>query len=329
MAKKKKVNSKVVGQQKARRRQWITFVRMCRYGVNNFSRNAWLTVAATAVMTITLMVILASVIAPSVLTNTIDDFKDKVSMSIYLKNSTVQEDVNKVIAETEKLDSVISTSIKTPEQAREEFIQAKKDDLSTLDAVKEASNEFFWTISIKVADINDTSELVALVENNKIVKEHIDPGHAPSFAGERRASIEGIARTATFLQQIGIIASSVFVVISTLIIFNTIRMAIFNRREEIQMMKLIGAERSFIRGPFIVEAVVYGVFAAIIATGVGYALLYLAAPSLDKFGVVVGPTLSTGTYYIGFVLLAMIVVGALIGIISSMLATRRYLKLNN
>lgn len=326
---KKKVDSKVLSQQKARRRQWITFVRMCRYGVNNFSRNAWLTIAATAVMTITLLVILASVIAQSVLNSTLEDFRDKVSMSIYLKNQTKQEDVNKVVAEVEKLDSVTGTSVKTPSQAREEFIQANKNSNNTLDAIKEASNEFFWTVSIKVVDINDTSQLVGLVENNKTVKEHLDPGHAPSFAGERRASIESIARTATFLQRIGIIASSVFVVISTLIIFNTIRMAIFNRREEIQMMKLIGADRSFIRGPFIVEAVVYGLFAALIATGLGYALLYLAAPALHKFGVAVEPTLQMGTYYIGFVLLAMIFVGALIGIISSLLATRRYLKPNS
>ncbi|UTX51175.1 permease-like cell division protein FtsX [Candidatus Saccharibacteria bacterium TM7i] len=329
MGKKKKVDSKVLSQQKARRRQWITFVRMCRYGVNNFSRNAWLTIAATAVMTITLLVILASVIAQSVLNSTLEDFRDKVSMSIYLKNQTKQEDVNKVVAEVNKLDSVIETSVKTPAQAREEFIQANKNSSNTLDAIKEASNQFFWTISIKVVDINDTSQLVGLVENSKTVKEHLDPGHAPSFAGDRRASIESIARTATFLQRIGIIASSVFVVISTLIIFNTIRMAIFNRREEIQMMKLIGADRSFIRGPFIVEAVVYGVFAALIATGLGYTLLYLAAPALRKFGVAVEPTLQLGTYYIGFVLLAMIIVGALIGVVSSVLATRRYLKPNS
>lgn len=326
---KKKVNSKVISQQKARRRQWITFVRMCRYGVNNFSRNAWLTIAATAVMTITLLVILSSVIAQHVLESTLADFRDKVSMSIYLENKTDQKDVNKVVAEIEKLDSVVSTSVKTPSQAREEFIEANKNSDSTLEAVKEAANEFFWTVNIKVVDINDTSELVKLVEENKIVKTHIDAGHAPSFAGDRRASIETIARTATFLQRIGIIASTVFVVISTLIIFNTIRMAIFNRREEIQMMKLIGADRSFIRGPFIVEAIVYGVFAALIATAVGYGLLRLAAPALHKFGVIIEPTLQAGTYYIGFILLGMIAIGAIIGILSSALATRRYLKLNS
>ena len=103
-------------------------------------------------------------------------------------------------------------------------------------------------------------------------------------------------------------------------------MAIFNRRDEIEMMKLIGADRSFIRGPFVVEAVVYGFFAALIATAMGYGLLVLASPALKTYDINIQPTMDLITYYAGFVTLAMIGVGAAIGIISSLLATRRYLK---
>jgi len=112
-----------------------------------------------------------------------------------------------------------------------------------------------------------------------------------------------------------------------LIIFNTIRMAIFNRREEIQMMKLIGAESSFIRGPFLVEAIVYGFIGALVASALGYSLLMAVAPSLQEAAIAVGPTIDTLTIYAGFIVLGMIVVGAIIGVISSLLATRRYLKL--
>ena len=104
-------------------------------------------------------------------------------------------------------------------------------------------------------------------------------------------------------------------------------MAIFNRREEIQMMKLIGAEKSFIRGPFLVEAMVYGFFAALFATGAGIAALYAVADPLSDFQIEVGQTLSLATQYMGFLLAAMILIGAFIGVISSLLATRRYLKL--
>ncbi len=324
---KKKLDSKAISQQKRKRRQWVTFLRMCRYGINNFSRNAWLTIAATAVMTITLFVILVSVVSQHVMANTLQTVRDRVTMSIYLKTDASGEQVQAVVNEVEKLSSVTQVTTQSPEEARKVFIDRNRDDADTLDAVKEATNKLPWTVSVRVVDINDTSELAQLVKDNKIVKEAVDPNRDPSFAGTRREAIEKIAQTATFAQQVGVIVSVVFVAISTLIIFNTIRMAIFNRREEIQMMKLIGAERSFIRGPFIVEAVVYGFFAALLATGIGFGLFVLAAPALTAADVTIDPTMKLLTIYAGFVVLGMIVAGAIIGIVSSLLATRRYLKL--
>ncbi|MCD8561822.1 ABC transporter permease [Candidatus Saccharibacteria bacterium] len=324
--KAKAMSGKALKQQKRHRRQWVTFWRMCRYGVNNFTRNAWLTLAATAVMTITLFVIFVSAVSQNILHNTLEQVRDKVTMAIYLKTETTQEEANTVAKEVEKLGSVVTVTISSPSDARDAFIEQSKDDAETLDAVKEATNRFPWTLNIRVVDINNTQELATLVEENETVKAALDPNRDPSFAGERRDAIESIARTAAFAQQVGIIASAVFVGISMLIIFNTIRMAIFNRREEIQMMKLIGAERSFIRGPFIVEATVYGFFAALLASALGFGLLLLAAPSLANFEVNIQPTIDLITFYAGFILLGMILIGAVIGIISSMLATRRYLK---
>lgn len=324
---KAKPNSKTVGRQKYRRRQWITFLRMCRYGVNNFTRNAWLTIAATAVMTITLLVVFVSVVAQNVLLDTVDKLRDQVNMSIYLKNDTTSEDADAVVAEVEKLSSVLSVGLTSPEQARRDFLQDNKGDTATIEAMQEASNQFPWTVKIKVSNINDTSELSSLVADNKVVKDHLDSKRAPSFAGSRRDAIESIGRAASFAQQLGIIMSAVLVGISMLIIFNTIRMAIFNRREEIQMMKLIGAERSFIRGPFVVEAVVYGFFAAIAAGGLGYGLVMLAAPALRNYDINIDPTMDMLVYYAAFVAFGLIALGGLIGIISSLLATRRYLKL--
>lgn len=322
-----KQSSKSLRQQKRHRRQWITFWRMCRYGVNNFTRNAWLTIAATAVMTITLFVIFVSFAAQNVLLDTVAQLRDKVQISLYLDTDTTEDEVDAVVAEVRGLSSVMNVSVRSPDQARDAFIDEYKDDDAALEAVTEATNQFPWTLTIKVADINDTSQLAALVEDNDTVKEHLDPDREASFAGTRREAIETIAGAAKFAQQVGIILSVVFVAVSMLIIFNTIRMAIFNRREEIQMMKLIGAERSFIRGPFLVEAVVYGFFAALIATGLGFGLLVLAAPALQAQDIAVQGTLNLMTFYAGFVLLGMILIGAIIGIISSSLATRRYLRL--
>lgn len=93
------------------------------------------------------------------------------------------------------------------------------------------------------------------------------------------------------------------------------------------MMKLIGSDGSFIRGPFIVEAVVYGFIAAVLATALGTVILIFSSSKLSDYGIVVQPTVDVVTIYIGFVVLGMIVLGAVIGIMSSLLATRKYLKI--
>lgn len=326
MSNKKKVDSKTLGQQKRHRRQWITFIRMCRYGVNNFSRNAWLTIAATGVMTITLFIIFTSFAARNILLDTVATIRDQVNMSIYLAPETTDEEADLVIADLRKLDSVTKVTYISPSEARQDFVEQNKNDENTLDAVKEATNRFPGVLSIKLVDINDTSELAEFTKSNEPLLAVISDEHEPSFAGQRRATIQTIGQAVNFAEKVGIAASLVFVSMSMLIIFNTIRMAIFNRREEIQMMKLIGAEKSFIRGPFVVEAIVYGFIAALIATGLAIGAIYAVRPTLIEYQINVQPTIDLITYYLAFVLLVMIAIGAFIGIVSSLLATRRYLK---
>jgi cell division transport system permease protein len=324
----KKMDAKAFSQQKRKRRQWITFLRMCRYGVNNFSRNAWLTIAATAVMTITLLVVFVTLAARNVLVDTVGDIRDKVDMSIYVKTDTRDSDVEKIRTGLQSLtNSVKNVDYVSPEEAREEFAKQNSGEAETLNALNEATNEFPGTFRIQPVDINDTEELRSFVENDPTLKENIDPNREPSFAGERRAAIENIGRWVSFAEQAGLVASAIFIAISSLIVFNTIRMAIFNRRDEIQMMKLIGADRSFIRGPFVVEAIVYGFIAAVLATVIGIAILYGSSNALLSYGIVLDSTIDFITLYIGFVLLGMILLGGLIGVLSSLLATRRYLKI--
>lgn len=324
---KKKPEPKALQTKHARRRKWLTFVRMCRYGINNFSRNTWLTIAATAVMTITLLIIFMTLAARQVLADTVNQIKDKVDMSIYVKTDTTTESARKIQVEIEKLPDVKSVQYISPSQARKDFANQNKSDAQTLEALNEATNKLPGTFRVSIADINDPSQLDTFVKTNELYKQHADPNRKPSFSGERRSAIENIGAATRFAERVGLLASLIFIIISSLIVFNTIRMAIFNRKEEIQMMKLIGADHSFIRGPFIVEAVVYGFIAAILATTLGMLLLYGVKQKLADYEIAIDGTVELATIYIGFVLLVMIVAGALIGIVSSLLATRKYLKI--
>lgn len=327
MAAKKKHDAKAFAQQKRKRRQWLTFVRMCRYGINNFSRNTWLTIAATAVMTITLLVVFTTFAARNVLIDTVGEIRDKVDMSIYVKTDILSDDITEIKDGLQELETVTNVTYVSPDEARQNFAKQNSTDGGTLDALNEATNKFPGTFRIKVVDINETTQLREFVETNETFKANQDKDRAPSFAGERRSAIENIGRWVGFAEKVGLGASILFVAISSLIVFNTIRMAIFNRKDEIAMMKLIGADRSFIRGPFVVEAVVYGFIAAVVATILGMVLLHSVKDKLVEYGIMIQGTIDMMTMYIGLVLLLMIILGALIGTISSLFATRRYLKI--
>lgn len=312
---------------KRTRRKLLTFLRVIRYGTDSFLRNSWLSIAATAVMTITLLIIFTTFVAQNVLSDTLGDLRDKVDMSIYLQTDTTDKVGAELVASIEKLPSVRSAKYISAADARKLFVESNKNDASVLEAIKEATNKTPATIRVVVNDINDTSELQNYVNKDAEIKKYLNPDFKPSFAGERRSTIQSIGRAVSFAQKIGIVAGSIFVIISSLIIFNTIRMAIFNRKEEIQMMKLIGANQSFIRGPFLVESIVYGFIAAIVATGLGVWGLYGVSKTLMSYQVSIQPTIDMVQTYIFLVGLCMVGVGALIGVVSSLLATHRYLKL--
>ncbi len=323
----KKLDARAFAQTKRNRRKLLTFLRMCRYGVNNFSRNAWLSLAATAVMTITLVVIFSTVMIRTALVDTAGQVKNNVDMSVYLKTDTTRDQAESVASDLRKLSSVRSVAIEDPSAARQKFAEDNKQNPDILAALNEADNRFVWALNIKVVDINNTTELRNFVNTNDNYKQHADPRRTPSFEGKSSTAISKIGQWVVFADRVGIGAAILFVAISSLIVFNTIRMAIFNRKEEIQMMKLIGADRSFIRGPFIVEAIMYGCIAAIMATAIGLSVVYGVKGNLQGYGIQMATVSDLVTTYIWVLVPAMLCIGALIGIISSLLATRRYLKI--
>lgn len=325
--KKKKSDYKHIATQKRSQRRILTFCRICKYGIDGFVRNSWLSIAAIAVMVITLLIIFAAAVSHMVMTDTISSLSEKVNMSIYLKTDTTDDVGSDLVAKIEALSTVNSAEYISSADAMEQVAKENSDSSAVIAALKEATNKMPATIRITLEDINDTSELEKFVSEDTLVKKYLNADYKPSFAGERRNIIKNIGNTVGFAEKVGIVAASIFAVISSLIIFNTIGMAIFNRKEEIQMMQLIGADKSFIRGPFLVESMIYGFIAAIIATCLGVFILFKIAPILSGHQIEVQNSVNFVTDYFALVALVMVLIGAFIGIISSILATHRYLKL--
>ena len=311
------------------RRRWITWLRMTRYGANNFTRNLWLTTAATLVMTITLLIIFATLIARAVLSDTVEGLRQRVDIPINLRADISEKDVKSIREKFEAEPNVGSVSYVSLEESKQEFISHNKFTPTQLQTISELPNPPFYPIlKLVIKDPADTAGLEELVRDDPQIREALNtnPLLAPAFGGDSNKAIETISGWATMADRIGLVAGVVFVAISMLIIFNTIRMAIFSRKDEIEMMKLIGADKGFIRGPFVVEATMYGFFAAIFATLLGVGLFLAVEPSMKSYGIATDQLHQNIILLSPLILLGMIVIGAVIGVVSSRMAVRRYMR---
>jgi len=314
-------------QNKKLKRRYLTWMRMVRYGANNFTRNAWLTTAATIVMTITLLILFTTLTARTMLADTVQDFREKIGLSVYLLEPTTEDEAKVLQNKLGGIENVVKSNFVSAEDAKQSYIKANDPTEEQLQAISELpDNPFPASLSISVKDPNSIEEIDELVKNDPDFLAIVNPEREPSYEGDRRDVIDRLASWTRTIEFIGLFVGGLFVAISTLIIFNTIRMAIFSRRDEIDMMKLIGADRNFIRGPFVVEAVMYGFIAAILATVIGVFALYGLQTRLEGWGVNVAPTREFVVTFLPLILIGMIAIGGLIGAISSRLAVRRYLR---
>jgi len=317
---------------KTHRHAMRTNARVLKYGAKSFVRNTWLSIAAIAIMAVTLIVLSATLIATHAMSTVVNKIEQQVDMSIYLDQGTTDEQVSKIVSRMTQLESVVEVTSTSPSEANKaaiEKILARSKDLTAKEKetyrqnLLDAPNKLPWTLNVKLVNLDNTQELEDFVNNDEDLKELLDKNNAPSYASERRDTIDRIAGTMNRVELIGLAAAGVFALIAILVVFNTIRMAIFNRKEEIYMMRLVGASRWFIVGPFVVEASIYGIIAAVIAGVIAYAGTFALQP---QFGTTLDPTAEIMRNFWYLALCALLVAGVLIGVISSLLATRKYLK---
>jgi cell division transport system permease protein len=334
MSASKKPPAKVRLTRPKQTRRALTHSRIMRYGVRNFTRNAWLTVAATAVMTVTLLIIFATVLASQILSNTAVNLRDKIDISIYFDSKTDDDTLRNLrgkmclVENVQKCTNSGGVTTSNGQSEYDKYVAENKDNKEIIGMISrdEVVINLPAVMHVKVNDLDNLQSIRDTVENDPQFQKWLDQNREPTYDGERREAINTIAGWASLAQQGGLIAGAVFLLISILVIFNTIRMAIFSRREEIDMMKSVGADRSFIRGPFLIEAEMYGILAALIATALGYAAFMWLAPGLSNRGVMVESVADLVTTWWWLVFLAMMAVGIAIGYISARLSARRYLK---
>ena len=308
--------------------------RVFKYGAINFGRNIWLSTAATLVMTITLLALSITLVASVVLTETAAAMRDKIDITLFFKPGTGKETLE-VLKEVMANDpNVKSIETRTSEEEYANFLEENKDNELLIETLEDPSMDMRSTMistmqstmRLKVYDTENLDSIKSIVASDINFVKNLDETVEPTY-DVNQAEIATITRWAHLATTGGIALSALFVFISILVIFTTIRMAIFSRREEIYMMKLVGADGYFIRGPFLVEAQLSGIVSGLIASGLGYLGFHFLEPRLSNYGINISTVSNIlESNQIVIVILTMILAGALIGTLSARLAVHKYLR---
>ncbi|OGL37769.1 hypothetical protein A3B63_03300, partial [Candidatus Saccharibacteria bacterium RIFCSPLOWO2_01_FULL_49_22] len=308
-------------------RRFITFERVIKNGIVSFGRNIWLAIAAIAMMAITLTILLFGVVANATFSHTIDEITDRIDVSVFLKDTVSEERREELISDLKKVENVESVEYISKEEALKRYRAQNVDNPELLAAISEVDNPLSQELLIQPQDPNNMQPIKEFLDQSEIAQLQSDP---TSYSGDRKEAIDKIARATRFFEQAGIVGIIIFALISALIIFNTIRMAIFNRRDELVIMRLLGASTWYIRGPFVVETILYGIVAAAFSLLVCAALFAVASSTLQASSLGLLDIKYSGEYFKNNLLLILslqLLAGIIIGAASSAIATRRYLKL--
>ncbi len=304
--------------------------RIFKYGFSGFARNIWLSSAATAVMSITMIILFITIVASVILSDTAEKMKEKIDITIYLKPQTSQEVLDQLKDRISQDKNIKSVETSTTEEENEELTSENKDSASFInvldDEMKEATlAELQSTMRIKVYDADNLESVNKIKNEDELFKKYVDNSRESTDV-VNQTEISTIASWARMARTGGIVLAIIFLAISVLIIFSTIRMAIFSRREEIYMMKLVGADKRFIRGPFLVEAELCGLIAGIIAATASYFGFLWLAPKLAGYGINTDSIMAVlESNRLVLVYVAFMLVGIIIGRISARLAVSKYL----
>ena len=302
-----------------------TFRRIIKGGFLNFKRSGIISWAAVLVVTITLSVITTVILLQAVLHFSLNQIKDKVDVTIYFTIGASEEKIMTLKSSLEKLPEVATVSYTSAEEALRIFRERHQNDYPTIQALDEiGDNPLGAYINIKAKEVSQYEDIANFMKSDN----SLTPGresivdkvnyHQNKLVIDRLNNIIGGA------QKLGFILTLLSVIITVIVTFNTIRLTIFIAKEEIGVMRLVGASKMHVRGPFMVEGVIYGVVATMIALVLFLPVTAWLGRSMTNF---LG--INMYDYYLSsfFQIFAILLLsGIILGVISSLLAIRKYLN---
>ncbi len=304
------------------------FKRIIRSGAHYFWRNGFVSLASISVMVITLSVLTGVLLADAVLTSTLNTIRDKVDVNVYFTPDAEEEEVLRLKGRLEELPEVESVEFTSRQQALENFRVRYRDDQVKLNALEELDeNPLRSSLNITATDPSQYESIAGFLEGDSSalsareasIVDHIN-------YQQNKVVIDRLSNILQTAEKLGFGAMVLLIVLSIIITFNTIRLAIYISRDEISVMRLVGASQSYIRGPFVVNGMLYGAVSATVTLAIFLPLTYWFAGFTTEFFV----GFNVFNYYVdnfGYIFLWVMAAGIVIGAVSSYLAVKRYLKI--
>ena len=296
------------------------FKRITKAGIVSFWRNGWVSFATILVMVLALFVVGGLLFSNVLLSSTIDAVEKKVDVSVYFTIEALEADMFSMQETLERLPQVESVEYVSREEALNMFKDRHSGNALISGSLEElGDNPFGASLNIRAKDPSQYGAIARfLEEGNFNIIDNVN-------YRKNKLVIDRLAALTVAARQLGIGISLALGFIAMLVAFNTIRLAIFTAREEINIMKLVGASRQYIRAPFLIEGFLHGALASFVATLFFWPMTLWLGPKLQSFfgGINIYEYFAGNLFQFFSILF---VTGVFLGVFSSFIATRRYLR---
>lgn len=298
--------------------------RVVKAGFVGFWRNAYVSLASVFVITVALFVIGATMFLDQLLTTSLQSLQQKVDINVYFVPSASQDEVDAIRTAVAALPDVAAVTYTSREEALARYRERNQNDEIAMQALAELDeNPLGANLAIQARETSQYENIARFLEEKREAatqKPIID-----EINYERnRESIDTLTNIIGAVERASIVTMLVLIIASILITFNTIRLAIYTAREEISIMRLVGASNMFIRGPFMLQGVMYGLVAGVFSLIIFYPIMVWLGPLTENFF-----EFNLFTYFISnfsYIFGVLIGIGVVLGLVSSMLAVARYLR---
>lgn len=300
--------------------------RIIRAGAVAFWRNKIVSASSLLIMTVTLMVAGAILLLNAMLHFSLAQIQDRVDVNVYFYPDVSEESVLALQQKLETVPEIAKVTYTSREQAVAQFEERHKDDFLTLQALRELDeNPLGASLSIKATDASQYETIANLFSDDSTLLADSSTLIEKVNFYQNKQIIDRLNQLINTVRRLGAAITIFFGIISVIITLNTIRLTIYTAREEIGVMRLVGAEGRYVRGPFVVTGMMYGIIAAVISTILLYPItLWIGHKTETFFG-----GLDIFNYYTGNIIqffVILFVIGVILGVISSLVAVHKYLK---